>query len=173
MATTLPLSDADAASTVFYDMDASIKDSNMEYLSSHNIQEKIANMYERLVVTKPLLPIQYMVDFLSFEDKEQALQDEYGLSEWRQGWLNRVFEKIDVDNSGQIDFKEIADFTSKYGSTAMNEEQLKEIFKDFDTSGDNFINPHEFKVFFARALRNVSNADFEKSMKDLIGGKLA
>ena len=32
MATTLPLSDADAASTVFYDMDASIKDSNMEYL---------------------------------------------------------------------------------------------------------------------------------------------
>ena len=45
--------------------------------------------------------------------------------------------------------------------------------QDFDTSGDNFINPHEFKVFFARALRNVSNADFEKSMKDLIGGKLA
>ena len=32
MATTLPLTDADAASTVFYDMDASIKDSNMEYL---------------------------------------------------------------------------------------------------------------------------------------------
>ena len=102
---------------------------NQNLQSSHNIQEKIANMYERLVVTKPLLPIQYMVDYLSFEDKEQALQDEYGLSEWRQGWLNRVFEKIDVDNSGQIDFKEIADFTSKYGSTAMNEEQLKEIFK--------------------------------------------
>ena len=44
---------------------------------------------------------------------------------------------MDKDGSGSIDFKEISEYSSKYGSEALNEEQLRGIFKDFDTSGDN------------------------------------
>ena len=124
-------------------------------------------MYEGIVVTKPLLPIQYMIDYLSFSDKEKATQDDLGLSVWRQEWLTTVFEKMDKDGSGSIDFKEISEYSSKYGSEALNEEQLRGIFKDFDTSGDNLISPMEFKIFFARALRHVSNAEFERSMMDM------
>ena len=58
--------------------------------------------------------------------------------------------------------------TYRYGSQALTDDELKDIFKDFDMSGDNAISPAEFKLFFARALRHVSNAEFEASMQSMV-----
>jgi|AntAceMinimDraft_12_1070368.scaffolds.fasta_scaffold181138_1 Ca2+-binding EF-hand superfamily protein len=44
---------------------------------------------------------------------------------------------------------------------ALTEEELREVFRDFDTSGDHQIDSAEFLAFFSRSVKALSNAEFD------------
>uniref|UniRef100_A0A7S0SFB3 EF-hand domain-containing protein n=1 Tax=Mantoniella antarctica TaxID=81844 RepID=A0A7S0SFB3_9CHLO len=134
--------------------------SDQEYLVTHNIQDLMAGMLREIVVTKPMDPIQYMVDHMVL-GAEQATQDALGLSHYRRSKLMAIFGQMDKNGSGAVDFKEIKAHSSKNGGQALTEEELREVFRDFDTSGDHQIDSAEFLAFFSRSVKALSNAEFD------------
>jgi len=122
-----------------------------------------------LIQEKPKDPVQFLIDSLSFGDAKLAVQDKNGLSGYRRARLLEVFRQMDNDRSGYVDFKEIQAHSSKYGGQALTEAELREVFRDFDVSGDNQVSEEEFLVFFGRSVSHVSNEDFDQMVSEMLG----
>ena len=67
-------------------------------------QELMAGMLKEIVMTKPQDPVQYMVDYMVM-DEGMASQDKYGLSKYRRGKLLDIFNLMDKNGSGAVDYK--------------------------------------------------------------------
>ena len=63
-----------------------------------------------------------------------------------QEWQN-VFNDMDVDNDGRVNYKEFILACSTY-TTKINEKQIKELFDQIDVNGDGYIDMGEMKNFF-------------------------
>lgn len=63
--------------------------------------------------------------------------------------------------------REIKEHSAKYGGQALTEEELREVFRDFDTSGDHQIDKEEFLAFFSRSVKALSNAEFETMVGEM------
>lgn len=61
-------------------------------------------------------------------------------------WQN-VFNDMDVDKDGRINYKEFILACSSY-TTHINESSIKELFKQIDLNGDGYIDMGEMKNFF-------------------------
>ena len=61
----------------------------------------------------------------------------------------------DQDGNGELDFKEFYDFFSKIEGIMITESEIKQIFEDFDTTGNGFLSVEEF----ARAIYQALLAD--------------
>ena len=77
-------------------------------------------MLKEIITTKPVDPVQYMVDYLVM-DVNDAKQDKYGLSKYRRGKLTSIFNLMDKNGSGAVDYKEIKEHSAKYGGQALTE----------------------------------------------------
>ena len=44
---------------------AEVKESDAEYLAKHDIRALMADMLQEIVVEKPVLPVQFMIDYLA------------------------------------------------------------------------------------------------------------
>ena len=80
----------------------------------------MAGMLKEIITTKPADPVQYMVDYLVM-DVNDAKQDKYGLSKYRRGKLTAIFNLMDKNGSGAVDYKEIKEHSAKYGGQALTE----------------------------------------------------
>ena len=63
-----------------------------------------------------------------------------------QEWQN-VFNYIDVDRDGRINYKEFILACSSY-TIQVNETSIKELFKQIDVNNDGYIDMNEMKSFF-------------------------
>jgi hypothetical protein len=63
---------------------------------------------------------------------------------------------------------EIKEHSAKYGGQALTEEELREVFRDFDTSGDHQIDKEEFLAFFSRSVKVLSNKEFEVMVGEMM-----
>ena len=57
-------------------------------------------------------------------------------------------EEADEDNSGEIDFIEFCTLMAKRLKDTETDEELKEVFKQFDKNGDNLIDYKDLKEVF-------------------------
>mmetsp|Transcript_29053 Transcript_29053/g.48778 ORF Transcript_29053/g.48778 Transcript_29053/m.48778 type:complete len:165 (+) Transcript_29053:137-631(+) len=149
-------------------VERSIKQADAEYLEKHHIKALMHQILTDVVTGKPKDPIQYIVDVLTLENPGDAKQDNHGLSCTRREKLLVIFQQMDKDKNGTVDFREVQQHTSRYGGAALSEAELKEIFKDLDTTGDTKISQEEFLAFFARAVFNLDNAEFDKMCTEML-----
>lgn len=99
---------------------------------------------------------------------ENAKQDANGLPGHRADRLRAVFNAMDKDDSGAIEYKEIATNANRWDSS-LGEEELREIFRDFDKDGNNKITVDEFLAFFAKAASAATNIEFEAMCSEMSG----
>ena len=45
---------------------------------------------------------------------------------------------------------------------------MREVFRDFDTSGDHQIDKDEFLAFFSRSVKALSNSEFETMVGEMM-----
>mmetsp|Transcript_38362 Transcript_38362/g.53256 ORF Transcript_38362/g.53256 Transcript_38362/m.53256 type:complete len:161 (-) Transcript_38362:241-723(-) len=145
----------------------SIKQADKTYLEKHHVKALMHQLLTDIVVQKPVDPIQYLVDVLSFDDPNDAKQDKFGLSIFRRRKLYDIFKQMDKNENGSVDFSEIQAHTSRYGGNALTKEEMEEIFKDFDSTGDRKITVEEFMQFFARAVSQMDNEEFDKMVGEM------
>mmetsp|Transcript_25719 Transcript_25719/g.55862 ORF Transcript_25719/g.55862 Transcript_25719/m.55862 type:complete len:161 (-) Transcript_25719:174-656(-) len=148
-------------------VEQSIKKADAEYLEKHNIKELMQKLMTDIVIGKPTDPIQYITDVLSL-DEEFAKQDEFGLSLYRRNKLAAIFKQMDKNDNGTVDFQEVHSHCARYGGNALTEDEIKEIFVDFDTSGDKKISRKEFLQFFARAVYLLDNTQFDAMIAEML-----
>jgi hypothetical protein len=149
--------------------DAETIDSNEAYLVKHNVKDMMGSMIHAVVTQKPHDPVQFMVDRLTLENGDElSCQDENGLSLYRRRKLLEVFKQMDADKSGKVDFKETVGFVSKHGGAVLGDEELRNIFKDFDETLDDKISENEFLKFFSRTAGPLSNARFDDMVKEML-----
>lgn len=127
----------------------------------------MAGVLKEIITNKPADPLQYMVDYMVM-DVNEAKQDKYGLSQYRRGKLLDIFNVMDKNRSGAVDYKEIKEHSAKYGGQALTEEELREVFRDFDTSGDHQIDKEEFLAFFSRSVKALSNKEFDSMVGEMM-----
>lgn len=147
--------------------DAAISDADKAYLEEKGVKHLLGGLLQNLLMSQPKEPIQFMVDALSMENFDDAMQDKYGLSKYRREKLLLIFKQMDADGSGEVEFSEIKAQSSKYGGQALTEAELREVFRDFDTTGDHKISQDEFLTFFARSVAKISNAEFDQMIKEM------
>ena len=93
----------------------------------------MADMLQEIVVEKPVLPVQFMIDYLAV-GSSLCQQDKYGLSMMRRARLMKIFKAWDKKQDGTVDLKELRAFTGKHGGNAVSRDELKDIFMDMDDS---------------------------------------
>jgi hypothetical protein len=77
-------------------------------------------------------------------------------------------EIADKDGNGELDYQEFYDFFSKIEGVMVTDEEIRQIFDDFDGSGNGFLSVEEF----ARAIYQVILADHDEySDADDYGGE--
>ena len=59
-------------------------------------------------------------------------------------------------------------YGSKFGLAALSEEELKDIFREFDASGDHKVSLGEFVLFFSRTLKEVEQEEFDNTIKSML-----
>lgn len=124
-------------------------------------------MLKEIIISKPVDPLQYMLDYMVMGVND-AKQDKYGLSKYRRGKLLDIFNVMDKNGSGAVDYKEIKEHSAKFGGQALMEEELREVFRDFDTSGDHQIDKDEFLAFFSRSVKALSNKEFDAMVGEMM-----
>mmetsp|Transcript_24549 Transcript_24549/g.80154 ORF Transcript_24549/g.80154 Transcript_24549/m.80154 type:complete len:161 (+) Transcript_24549:129-611(+) len=157
-----------AAAALFGPSDATIKAQDAEYMEKHKIKEMLSSLMFTLIEKEPKDPIQFLVDALSLDNPADAEQDAYGLSKYRRARLLDIFRQMDKDKSGFIEFKEIKEHSSKYGGQALSEAELREVFRDFDSTNDHRISEEEFLQFFARSVAHIDNTEFDAMVSDML-----
>eukprot|EP00898_Chlorokybus_atmophyticus_P004342 jgi/Chlat1/4909/Chrsp31S04839 len=148
--------------------DAALMQSAQKYLADKGVSACLSHLLTETLLARPADPLQFLVDVLTFADPALAEQDKNGLSAYRRQRLRSVFLCIDKNDSGQVEFSEIQAHINKSNTQVLSTEDLQEIFKDLDTSGDNEISIAEFYTFFARAFSKCSNADFDTITKEMM-----
>jgi Ca2+-binding EF-hand superfamily protein len=53
-------------------------------------------------------------------------------------------EIADKDGNGELDYQEFYDFFSKIEGVMVTDEEIRQIFEDFDGSGNGFLSVEEF-----------------------------
>ena len=135
----------------------------------HKINNMLETLLTAMIKTKPERPIQFLIDSLTFDDPDDAIQDSAtGLNRYRLKKLTEVFRNMDKDESGNIDFAEMKAYGSKFGLAALSEEELKDIFREFDASGDHKVSLGEFVLFFSRTLKEVEQEEFDNTIKSML-----
>ena len=135
----------------------------------HKINSMLETLLTAMIKTKPERPFQYLIDSLTFDDPDDAIQDSAtGLNRYRLKKLTEVFRNMDKDESGNIDFAEMKAYGSKFGLAALSEEELKDIFREFDASGDHKVSLGEFVLFFSRTLKEVEQEEFDNTIKSML-----
>ena len=135
----------------------------------HKINNMLETLLTAMIKTKPERPIQFLIDSLTFDDPDDAIQDSAtGLNRYRLKKLTEVFRNMDKDESGNIDFTEMKAYGSKFGLAALSEEELKDIFREFDASGDHKVSLGEFVLFFSRTLKEVEQEEFDNTIKSML-----
>ena len=110
---------------------AEVKESDAEYLAKHDIRALMADMLQEIVVEKPVLPVQFMIDYLAV-GPSLCQQDKYGLSMRRRARLMKIFKAGDKKKDGTVDLKELRAVTGKTGGNAVARDELKDIITDMD-----------------------------------------
>jgi len=148
--------------------DAATCEADQAYLEQHNIKSVLGQLLHELLKSQPKDPVQYMVDALSMPNAEDAVQDKFGLSKYRREALMKIFRAMDKDGSGEIEFQEIKAHSSKYGGQALTEAELREVFRDIDTTNDHKVSAEEFLAFFARSVAKIDNEEFDRMIKEML-----
>lgn len=146
---------------------AEVKESDAEYLAKHDIRALMADMLQEIVVEKPVLPVQFMIDYLAV-GSSLCQQDKYGLSMMRRARLMKIFKAWDKKQDGTVDLKELRAFTGKHGGNAVSRDELKDIFMDMDESGDSKVDEDEFLKFFSLIVKRMDDDEFEQMIKDML-----
>mmetsp|Transcript_22722 Transcript_22722/g.57013 ORF Transcript_22722/g.57013 Transcript_22722/m.57013 type:complete len:163 (+) Transcript_22722:101-589(+) len=148
--------------------DERIKEQDAAYLAEHKIDNLFQQILDRMLRTKPKDHMQFIIDCLTFDSIEDADQDPAtGISKHRLKKLDEVFVYIDKDADGKIKYQDIQLFTSRYGGTVMSEDELKDVFRDFDRSDDKSVSKDEFFMFFSKLSSLQKNQDFDEMIKDM------
>ena len=71
-------------------------------------------------------------------------------------------ELADKDGNGELDFQEFYDFFSKIEDIMVTEQEIRQIFDDFDGSGNGYLSVEEF----ARAIYQAVLADQDEYSDD-------
>ena len=71
-------------------------------------------------------------------------------------------ELADKDGNGELDFNEFQEFFSKIEDVILSEAEIKQIFDDFDGSGNGYLSVEEF----ARAIYQAVLADHDEYSED-------
>ena len=86
----------------------------------------------------------------------------------RRQQLEKVFEEMDLDNSGFIDAEELSELAlmrralhQKQGDTTWTEQMNKRLLKEIDTDGDGQINQTEFVDHYDQLFRGEDDVDFD------------
>ena len=74
-------------------------------------------------------------------------------------------ELADKDGNGELDFQEFYDFFSKIEDIVVTEQEIRQIFDDFDGSGNGYLSVEEF----ARAIYQAVLADQDEYSDDEYG----
>eukprot|EP00899_Mesostigma_viride_P029050 jgi/Mesvir1/932/Mv17490-RA.1 len=147
-------------------MEAELQKDAEEYLTKHKVDELLSGMMRELLTERPQDPLQYLIDTLTLSNKAEAKQDATGLSAYRRSKLERIFKKMDKNNSGSVNFRELEEHAAKYGQV-LSTEELRGIFREFDTSKDNLVSKHEFFAFFAKVTGTCNNAEFDALVQQM------
>lgn len=78
-------------------------------------------------------------------------------------------ELADKDGNGELDQEEFYDFFSRIEGMMVTKEEIEQIFKDFDGSGNGALSVEEF----ARAIYQVVLADMDEYTDDEDEGSVA
>ena len=65
-------------------------------------------------------------------------------------------------------YQDVQLFTSRYGGQVLTQDELKEIFTDFDQSEDNSITKDEFYLFFSKVSLRQKNAEFDQMVEEML-----
>ncbi|XP_075265100.1 uncharacterized protein LOC142357343 [Convolutriloba macropyga] len=149
--------------------DNKIKEEDAAYLEKHGIDKIFEDVLQRLLMTKPKDHMQYIIDLMTFSNPDDATQDpKTGLSNYRTRKLEKIFEYMDKDVDGKVRYQDVQLFTSRYGGQVLTQDELKEIFTDFDQSEDNSITKDEFYLFFSKVSLRQKNAEFDQMVEEML-----
>merc|ERR1711976_368802 len=148
--------------------DAKIKELDAAYLETHKIDEMFEEILQLLLQHKPLDHMQFVIDCLTYDNKDDAIQDPVlGMSRYRLGKLEQVFDYIDKDVDGKVRYSDVQTFMSRFGGQVLTQDELKEIFKDFDSSSDGLVVKPEFYKFFSKISQKQRNSEFNQMIEDM------
>lgn len=71
------------------------------------------------------------------------------------------------DGSGKISLRMLQSYANKYGGETLGMEDLRQIFKDFKTSDENYITKNEFLMFFSKMSKTITNKDFASMIQEM------
>ena len=69
---------------------------------------------------------------------------------------------------GKVKYQDVELFTSRYGGQVLTQEELKDIFTDFDQSSDGLVVKEEFYKFFSKISMRQKNTDFDSMIDDML-----
>lgn len=82
--------------------------------------------------------------------------------------LRVVFEAIDKDKSGGVDYQELASFGQFVGNRDWTEDDLKKLFKDADVNNDGVLSLDEFQTFCFKETGHHSSERFQAMIQGFI-----
>ena len=75
--------------------------------------------------------------------------------------VKTMIAEADTDGTGDIDFKEFCHLLHKRQSDSEQDEELIEVFKNFDTNQDEVIDAEDLKRIFVELGHDITYADCE------------
>jgi len=79
-------------------------------------------------------------------------------------------EIADTDGSGELDYHEFHDFFSKIEGVMVTDDEIKQIFEDFDGSGNGSLSVEEFaRAIYQAVLADMDDYSQNEEMNDDYG----
>ncbi|XP_026462891.1 calmodulin-like [Ctenocephalides felis] len=102
--------------------------------------------------------------FVSTKDLQLVLRSlGYNSSELE---IDDIVAKIDVENTGKLDFTQFLHALSRKVKSLQNEEEIKKAFKVFDQNDDGMITSSELRIVMNRLGEKLTDEEIEEMIKE-------